>query len=503
MSEQRTWSTQQNSIFAWFAKEEMVQEPNLIVRARAGTGKTTTIVEGINRAPEQRILLCAFNKKNADDLATKITNPNAEAKTTHSVGNSIVQKYWRVSVPRDNFGHRAETLAEAVCGRSCPDPVKAIVAKLHTKGREIAPFARNAGDLVDLQLKFELEPSAEFADMGFDSAYVEQKALEAMELAASVKPADGFIDFSDQLYLPVRNGWLHPQYDLVVGDESQDMTLTQLAILRGVCRGRLCFVGDDRQAMYDFRGAASDALDRMKNELNAAELGLTTTYRCGRIIVELAQTLVADFQAGADNSEGAIEELPMDKLRTAAQHSDFVLSRTNAPLVGVAMKLLRDGKRARIAGKDIGRGLTSLAWKLAKGPAANSIPKFIDKVTNWQDRETARIEPLLRNKKTMNAAEAKLEGIRDQADMLISLSEGALSVKDIVSRIESLFTDNGLGDKGVITCSSVHRAKGMEADRVFVLRSTLRSHNQEELNIQYVAITRARHTLVWVNKDVA
>ena len=83
--------------------------------------------------------------------------------------------------------------------------------------------------------------------------------------------------------------------------------------------------------------------------------------------------------------------------------------------------------------------------------------------------------------------------------MITDLSEGAKSVRDIEIKIDALFTDDGLGTAGVITCSSVHRAKGLEANRVFVLQNTLRDHNIEELNIQYVAITRAKEHLVWVS----
>jgi superfamily I DNA/RNA helicase len=87
--------------------------------------------------------------------------------------------------------------------------------------------------------------------------------------------------------------------------------------------------------------------------------------------------------------------------------------------------------------------------------------------------------------------------VRDDAEMLRSLAEGADSVQHVIDRAESLFTDDGLGDKGVVTFSSVHKSKGLEADRVFVLASTLRDTNEEERNIAYVAITRAKQRLTW------
>jgi superfamily I DNA/RNA helicase len=71
-------------------------------------------------------------------------------------------------------------------------------------------------------------------------------------------------------------------------------------------------------------------------------------------------------------------------------------------------------------------------------------------------------------------------------------------VRDIESRIYSLFTDDGLGSAGVITCSSVHKAKGLEADNVFVLEGTFRPGKEEENNIYYVAVTRAKNRLIFV-----
>lgn len=524
-----TWSEEQERIFAWFAKLKtdlftdlgLYVDPNgnLIVRARAGTGKTTTIVEGVNRAPEKLILVCAFNKRIADELVTRV-KPGIDVMTLHKVGYRAVRRFWpsvRLKSGREKDNHRMMRLADAVCptvtrGYPVPDAIKNLVAQLHTKGREITPHATQPGPLANLAVTFELEPDIEYhgcvvcarrrdqhtesdnhAYDGWDLEYVEDRALAAMELAASRPPTDGVIDFSDMLFLPVRNHWLVPTYDLVVVDEAQDMTVTQLEIARGVCRGRTCVVGDDRQAIYAFRGADSDSLDRLKTELKAGELSLTTTYRCGRRIVDVARQLVPDFQCGAEH-EGTIEMVWDTKLAATAQPGDFILSRLNAPLVAIAMRLLRNGVRAEVAGKNIGKGLIALVRKLAgRGKKKLAMEDFLARVSAWEGREVARM--------TAADRQDRVEAIRDQAEMIVSLCEGVDDVEDIVARIEALFSDSAeFGTKGFVNCSSVHRSKGLEANRVFVLKKTLRNTNQEELNIQYVAITRAKQTLVWVEE---
>lgn len=502
----RNWSPQQIAIFKWFEKDQnffdqegidINVEEHLVARARAGTGKSTTIREGAKRAPEKSILIAAFSKDIQLEMQRLIAPfYNGKVQTLHSVGFACVNVF-REKIKVDFSSTRADALALAVCGRNVPDAIVRLVSKLHTKGREIAPHSKNPGDLIDIAITFDCEPDAVHAAMGFDVNRIEEYALQAMELASDIKSGDT-IDGSDMIFLPVRNGWLTPQFDLVVVDEAQDMTTAQLEVAQGVMKpnGRMCIVGDNRQAIFGFRGADSNSLDRLKSELEAGELGLTTTYRCGQKIVELAQEFVPDFEAGPDNPEGEILELSEEKLKDTINAGDMFLSRVNAPLVGVAMKLLQSGKRTRIAGRDIGKGLIALIRKMR----ANSVPDFLRKVENWANRERTRLEGQLAqaNEGRKNTIKSKIESVMDQADMLTSLAEGAKNVEAITIKITELFTDDGLGDASVITCSSIHRAKGKEANRVFILRNTLRNYNIEEENLQYVAITRAKNTLVWV-----
>lgn len=499
-SSTRVWTSEQNDIFDFFT----TQHGHLVVRALAGTGKTTTIVEAVKRwlaaNPGKTVVVCAFNKRIEQELVTRFVGFPVVVKTLHALGLSCVKRFWeRVGV--DFSGTRADALAQSVCGSTAPDAIKRLVSKLHTKGREILAHATRPEELRDLAVQFECEPDESWNGSGFDLEYVCTKAIAAMELAATVKPVA--IDGSDMIFLPVRNHWLNPQYDRVVVDEMQDMTTVQLEIAMGILKpgGQFVGVGDNNQAIYAFRGADSQSLDRIKVELNASELGLTCTYRCGRAIVELAKGFVPNFRAADSNPDGEILCTTKAKLTAEAQPGDFILSRANAPLIPVAMALLRSGKRAQVAGRDIGAGLIGLIRKLAKGEAANSMPKFLARVETWRERESERVRAMLTAKGARaEVLESKLEFIADQASMLTELSDGARGVPEVQSRIEALFTDDGLGQKGIVTLSSVHKSKGLEADRVFILRDTLREHNQEERNIQYVAITRAIKTLVWVGE---
>jgi superfamily I DNA/RNA helicase len=499
-------STKQVAIFDWFAHIEIGKPKHLVVRARAGTGKTSTICAALAYVPKGvSVLVCAFGKDIQLELARRLADtPAVDVRTIHSLGLATVKRFWPDVKVDFKTNDRETDLAERACGSRAPDAIKKLVAKLCTKGRLTAPHAQVADDLVNVAIEFECTPDEQWERDGFGLDYVCQKALDAMVLAASEKPVRTGIDGADMLYLPVRNGWLRKTYDVGVVDEGQDMNVCQLEIVQGLTRNNFVTVGDDRQAIYAFAGADSGSLDRLKRQMQADELPLNVTYRCGKSIVRVAQGYVPDFEAGPDNDEGEILELGVnldgqpngETLTGAAGPGDFILSRVNAPLVSIAMKLLRAGKRTKIAGRDIGDGLVSLVRKLR----GRSVPDFLAKVASWEAREVARLQPALAKatngrKRTI---EQKIEGIHDKAEMLISLADGAPSVDEIESRISALFTDDGLGDKGLIVCSSVHKAKGKEADRVFILRDTLRSGGEED-NIAYVAVTRAKKTLVWVS----
>lgn len=262
--------------------------------------------------------------------------------------------------------------------------------------------------------------------------------------------------------------------------------------------GRMCVVGDRHQAIYGFRGADSGSLDRLKTELQARELPLSVTYRCGVRIVEAARAFVPDFEAGPHNGEGIVRRESHQSFLLQVARGDFLLSRVNAPLAYYCLALIRNGIPAEIAGKDIGEQLKGTVAKVSAKNPALSIVDFSTRLEAWRVKEKARLVAL--------KFETRAEALDDQVETISILCEGSSTVAGLTQKLDRLFTDEGMNATRVL-CSSVHQAKGLEANRVWLLDWTFvrqqrhpRQDMREERNIEYVAITRARKELVYVHR---
>lgn len=492
----------------WFEHPELNTSENLVGRARAGTGKTSTILWAIGFAPEKSILLAAFNKRNQEDLAARLTNPNAVAKTLHSLGYAAIRSGYGYIRTCKRF-EREEAIADAVTG-GMGFGAKRLVGKLVTKAREICPLATDVDTMVDLAEEFGMVPNQR------DGYTVEQIAMAALRgLAWAKDPKSALatgIDFADMIFLPLINDYQAADFDLVVIDEAQDMTSSQLTLAMRACKvgGRIVLIGDDRQAIYGFRGADSGSLDRLKGALEADELPLSKTYRCPKSVVAIAKRYVPDYQVDESAPLGVVDDAEtLDALVSEAKPGDFVLSRRNAPLARVVLRFLREGRAARIVGRDIGTALKALVKQLATGDASHSVPAFLRKLHEYEERTRKRM--------IAEKHSHRIDEMSDKCGTLSVLAEDVRSVPALVAKIDELFVED-LGQ--YVICSSVHKAKGLEAERVFVLQSTFfmpapcatckqrqrectcregyepdQAKLKEEDNIFYVAITRTKQHL--------
>ncbi len=479
-------SDEQISIVNWFRDGK----GNLVVRARAGTGKTFTIIIAIGQAPERRKLYAVFGKENQLEAEGKISDPNVDVMTLNALGYRIIRSVWP-SVKPDNQVEKDRIAVAA--GRYAPEDALAEILKLVSFAKNVflMPTVEQLEDLAEARL-YRCSPESEIN--GWTVRKLAEVALAAMQLATE-KDLQGRIAFGDQCWLPVVMGWVRPCYDLVVVDECQDMNLAQLLLAQGVVaqNGRMAVVGDDWQAIFGFRGAAEDGLDMMKTRLSAVELGLTVTRRCPKVVVAkvLAETLVSDYKAADDAPEGEYLEIGKDLLVASAQVGDVILSRANAPLMPVCLQLLAKGTPARIRGRDVGAQLAGIIRKLKP----KSVPHAIERVTNWGEAQKNRF-------KGSKSAEAQAEMIDDQVACIVALCDGCVNISEVYARIDDIFQDAAGFQKPCVTLSSTHKAKGLEWNRVFLLAKTyakgMKGGRTEEARLYYVAMTRAKNTLVHV-----
>src|SRR6185436_2054794 len=363
------WSEEQVAIFQWFA----TGRGNMIVQARAGTGKTTTIKEAFNHAPETgRLLYAVFNKKNQKEAQEKITDARVDVRTLHSLGVFFIKSVWRNARPDDAVENdRINRVADYL-----PGEVASTLLRL-------VGFCKNFTTSVpDLNAVLEIIDSRNLSvpdemEAEFPPAKLAKFAIAVLKETLIADQADR-VSFNDMVWLPVVAGWVKPTFSLVVVDEAQDMNMPQLLMAERAClkTGRICIVGDDRQAIYGFRGAATDGMHMMRQRLNAGQLGLTTTYRCPKTVVALANLVVPDYTAAPSAPEGEVLDMGLDVAVKSLVVGDAVLSRLNAPLMSVCLSLLRNGTAARIEGRDIGKQLVGMVRKLK----AKSVPNFLEKL---------------------------------------------------------------------------------------------------------------------------
>jgi superfamily I DNA/RNA helicase len=266
---------------------------------------------------------------------------------------------------------------------------------------------------------------------------------------------------------------------------------------------RCLFIGDDRQAIYGFTGAENDSMNIIKETFNAKELSLPVCYRCAKSIIEKAQEIVSDIQYREDAPVGTIREEKYDTfLNNASEYAltknDGIICRNNAPLVALAFGLIRKGIGCRIEGKDIGRNLITLCnkWKV------KDLNTFTNRLIDFTNKEMS---------KPMNRV--KLQLLEDKLDTMIILIErcqslGKHDVDSLKNLIDSMFSDSDDPKvPNVVVLSSIHKAKGLEWKRCFVLGNaqfipskyaTQAWQQVQEENLKYISITRAMEELVYI-----
>ncbi len=509
---------------------------HVLVQALAGTGKTSTILDSLASTTVKRVLLCAFGNANAATLEAKMPKvPRGRvwrAKTLHALGVGVLYSHgWKPEATDENGGfHKdatedlvndtADAIAEAVAAdKRSERPLWFDLPFSATKGTEKAMISdeirRAARDLVyywkdrfrphaEVTVEDEDEDTADealdaFADLDEeDEALAREIAHCAYVMGARIDRPK--IDFRDQVWLPLVLD-LTPKwpFDLVIVDEGQDLSRPQFELAKRFVApgGRLVIVGDLHQGIYAWRGAIGHEVWKEMGAMNAVTLPLTVSFRCARTIVEAANSLVPDLRACEGAPIGKVYTCPLARMIEGLQGTtinSFVLSRNNALLFKVAIQLWRKNALFSFSkGEELAEGLHALVNQLD----LVDVPRFQKSLDAWHDNAIAKAQE--------KSAISRIDRIKQRRDTLLALLQ-CTEPRGLHALLKRLTSSRD----AIVKLSTVHGAKGLEADRVYLLRQTFARYKEgaataeippEELNLEYVAITRARHELVWVDVE--
>jgi len=496
------WSDFQKDIFSWVEHDQ----GHLVVEAVAGSGKTTTLVKCLDFIDEKsKVLMSAFNTDIVNELKKKTKDrENVEVRTLHSLGLLFIKR----NIPQVS---------------AIPEPFKydsyiknnirelSSINTFTLRGREFYRYSDNIKKYVDFG-RFYLCQTVKDLDFiedryGIDTIADEKEvALQVMEWG---KNALETIDYVDMVWLP-NVLFLKPLgllFDFIFIDECQDMNKAERElVLKCFKMGtRMMSVGDSSQMLYEFSGADPESFNTLKSLPNTKCLPLSISYRCGKNIVDFAKKIVPTIEANENAIDGQIiRNVSLD----AVKDGDMILCRNNAPLVQIYNEFLKLGKKSFIRGKDIGNNLKSIV-NSTKQDVLNADCKedgvfvrlyddlFVSRNKLMEkfdiDADTALNSPQIQNK-------------LDMINALEILAEGINKSEEIIEKIDEIFPKRDKKDG--ISLSTIHKAKGLEANNVFIACESLMPSKsakkdweiRQEYNLMYVAYTRAKNTLGFINE---
>lgn len=491
---------------AYFTALESSRQ-SIIMEAVAGAGKTTTIVRGLDHMTGT-VCLVAFNSKMAKELKERVAGrPGVEAKTFHSAGFSALRKAFPQLKNVDPDEKKVIRIVEAFIDekqRRDLEGLEPAVAKIVSMAKQ-----RGIGALCPITDDYAWHEMVDhFAlddNLPEGQEHMIPQLVKLAQICLRRSNEDlSQIDYDDMVYLPLQRNLRMWQYDNVMVDEAQDTNPTRRALARKMLRpgGRLIAVGDPHQAIYGFTGTDNDSLDQIADEFGCRRMPLTVTYRCPKAVVAVAREFVSHIEAHESAPEGEVVEYDYHDILDRIQLGDAVLCRFNKYLVSLVFRLIRGGVAAKIEGRAIGQGLAKLAgrWKSVK-----TLNGLESKLQQFLEREV--------DKAKAKDDERKIEELSDRHETMMVLidrarEQGLSQVSELQTMILGLFEDaEKLGDTTkIVTLCSEHRSKGLEWDRVHILglrglqpaRCSREWQMAQEVNLQYVAVTRAKKTLFLV-----
>ncbi|MEA2019195.1 MAG: AAA family ATPase [Campylobacterota bacterium] len=281
--------------------ESVKKYKSIKINAFAGTGKTSTLKLISDKYPQKKILYLAFNSAIKNE-AMGIFPSNTSVKTTHGLAFGAIKKNTNID------------LSNLVNYRAIDISKKFEITYNQAIGT-LKIFENFCNSTKDEITKEDIEHKT--AKKMFDSMLINK-----------MQPTHSF--YLKYYYLLISTGQIQQfNYDIIMLDEVQDTNEVTLGIFEALSSKVKIYVGDEHQQIYSFRGS-KNALNKIKVD---KKLYLSCSFRFNSSIASFANILLNKFK----NEEVKIDTLPHNNQQNEQKDiSNYgYISRTNAQLISI------------------------------------------------------------------------------------------------------------------------------------------------------------------------
>lgn len=473
-------------------------DKNILINAVAGSGKTTTLLELLQYC-KYKTLFLAFNKSVQEEIQSKIDEKGlkqGKAMTMHSLGLSAIRQHYKgKSKVVIKNGKNFELLKQIQNKHKTTFKYMKWEDKL-----KLSYTLMDMNDISRLFLTDNIDAIKKHLQ-SMDKNFVEHKNIVSLWASfvdfreKSYTEKTVIIDFNDMIYLAARDKLYIPvePYYLMV-DEAQDLNLAQHKLVENlIAQGTIIkwiAVGDRNQSIYGFSGAYSSSFDKFLDAGNVEELPLDICYRCAQNIIDETNEVYDVMEYGREEKGivGVVKDV------NEIKPESMIICRNTSPIIKLYFGLLGSGMPVYIKGDDI----------------LTSITRFLKPYLNYTvGGAKIELQYKLEELQADKGDEARIklhvfkENYANFKALIANMSTDYEVIKVLIDKIKNLFK---IKDKAVMLCT-IHKAKGLEADVVYILNENLipskfaTSPEQltQERNLKYVARSRAKKELYYLN----
>lgn len=500
-------------------------KPVEIILGSPGCGKTTALLNEVEKelevgTPPDRIAYVTFTRKGANEAierACKKFKLNAKQlpyfRTLHSLCFRALQLKNSDLLVGEAFKEFAEFAGVRVTGRSWSDD--GMLTGFADGDRAL--FMENLSRIRNVPLRQQYQEHHD----DLDWEYIDRVSRALIEF----KMKRNLLDYTDMLTQFVAEDRDISIQKLFV-DEAQDLSALQWSVVELLARSasRVVIAGDDDQAIYRWAGADVEHLINMPGDSRV----LGQSYRCPPVVQNLSNRIISPVNhrrpktwAARTGEEGVVDDSEkFYDVELEREGSILILARNRYVLKAqVAPALQAEGVVYEVDGK------------------SSIDPEMVQAAGSWEDLRKDRpitLGDAKRMYKFISAITGVKKGFKtlpkygDDDDIPVTLRDltesGGLLVNpaliwhDALDRIPKADMSYMLaarkrgeklrGGKARVKLSTIHSAKGGEADHVVVMKEMAeRTHKEmflhpdDERRVWYVAVTRAKHRLTLVESD--